>query len=86
MFKKIALEEHFGATDPNIVEQSAEHFSSEAWPDHRDMLLDIHGERLRIMDEFGIEKAVLSLLSPGIQAVNDSCQAADWARRLNDYA
>ena len=23
---KIALEEHFGATDPNIVEQSATHF------------------------------------------------------------
>lgn len=25
--KKIALEEHFGASDPNIVEQSAEHFT-----------------------------------------------------------
>ncbi|WP_160118541.1 hypothetical protein [Rhodococcus wratislaviensis] len=29
---KIALEEHFGATDPNIVEQSAAHFRADAWP------------------------------------------------------
>ena len=37
MVSKIALEEHFGATDPNIVEQSAEHFQADAWRAHRDL-------------------------------------------------
>lgn len=86
MVSKIALEEHFGATDPNIVEQSAAHFESRAWPAHREMLLDLHDARLRLMDECGIEKMVLSLLSPGIQLLHDRGQAVDWARRLNDYA
>lgn len=86
MLSKIALEEHFGATDPNIIEQSATHFSADAWPAHRDMLLDIHESRLRLMDECGIEKVVLSLLSPGIQSLHDPAHAVDWARRLNDYA
>ncbi|RZK83553.1 MAG: amidohydrolase, partial [Rhodococcus sp. (in: high G+C Gram-positive bacteria)] len=76
----------FGATDPNIVEQSATHFTSDAWPAHRDMLLDIHDSRLQLMDECGIGKAVLSLLSPGIQSLHDPAQAVDWAQRLNDYA
>ncbi|MFF7651685.1 amidohydrolase family protein [Streptomyces sp. NPDC007983] len=91
--EKIALEEHFGAIDPNIVEQSATHFIADAWPAHRAMLLDIHDSRLRLMDECGIEKAVLSLLSPGIQAlhdqaqaVDDPAQAVDWSYRLNDHA
>lgn len=86
MIGKIALEEHFGATEPNIVEQSATHFTPEAWPAHRAMLLDIHDARLRLMDECGIEKAVLSLLSPGIQSLHDAQQAVDWAHRLNDHA
>lgn len=86
MVKKIALEEHFGAQDPNIVEQSAQHFRADAWPAHREMLLDLHDGRLRMMDECGIEIAVLSLLSPGIQSLHRCEQAVDWARRLNDYS
>lgn len=86
MVSKIALEEHFGATDPNIVEQSAEHFTPDTWPDHRARLLDLHDHRLRLMDEAGIELAVLSLLSPGIQSLHERAQAVDWSRRLNDYA
>lgn len=86
MINKIALEEHFGATDPNIVEQSATHFRAGSWPAHRDMLLDIHEARVALMDECGIEKAVLSLLSPGIQSLHDPAVAVDWSQRLNDYA
>jgi len=86
MAGKIALEEHFGATDPNIVEQSSEHFTAAAWPARRAMLLDIQDDRLRQMDASGIELAVLSLLSPGIQALWRTEQAVDWARRLNDHA
>lgn len=86
MLTKIALEEHFGATDPDIVAQSEEHFTPQAWPRHRDMLLDIQDRRLALMDEAGIEIAVLSLLAPGIQSIHDRAQAVDWARRLNDHA
>jgi predicted TIM-barrel fold metal-dependent hydrolase len=86
MLGKIALEEHFGATDPDIVEQSAEHFTPDAWPERRAMLLDIQDERLRLMDAGGIELSVLSLLAPGIQSLWKSVQAVDWAHRLNDYA
>jgi predicted TIM-barrel fold metal-dependent hydrolase len=86
VLRKIALEEHFGATDPDIVQQSATHFTPDAWPAHRDMLLDIHNARLRLMDECGIEKVVLSLLAPGIQSLHEARQAVDWAHRLNDYA
>ncbi|MBN9759714.1 MULTISPECIES: amidohydrolase family protein [unclassified Pseudonocardia] len=84
--RKIALEEHFGATEPDIVEQSETHFTPQEWPRHRAMLLDIHDERLALMDECAIEKSVLSLLSPGIQSLHDAPRAVDWARRLNDYA
>lgn len=84
--KKIALEEHFGATDPNIVQQSEEHFTPQAWPGRRAELLDIHEARLRQMDELEIEKVILSLLAPGIQSLHDRTQAVDWAQRLNDYA
>lgn len=86
MLSKIALEEHFGAVDPNIVEQSATHFTPDAWPEHRSRLLDLHEKRLQTMDECGIDKAILSLLSPGIQSLHDPAQAIDWAVRLNDYA
>lgn len=84
--RKIALEEHFGATDPNIIQQSEEHFTPDAWPARRAALLDIHQERLQKMDELEIEKVILSLLSPGIQSLFERDQAVDWARRLNDYA
>jgi predicted TIM-barrel fold metal-dependent hydrolase len=86
MYSKIALEEHFGATSRNIIQQSEEHFTPQAWPGHRAQLLDLHDERIRRMDECGIEKAILSLLAPGIQALHETEQAVDWARRLNDYA
>jgi 2,3-dihydroxybenzoate decarboxylase len=85
MVDKIALEEHFGVTDPNIIEQSAEHFAPQAWPRYRARLLDLHDTRLRLMDEAGIELVVLSLLSPGIQSLYDRDQAVDWAKRLNDF-
>jgi len=86
MTGKIAIEEHFGSTDPDIVEQSATHFTADAWPAQRARLLDIHDQRLRMMDEGGIELSVLSLLSPGIQALWDPAVAVDWAHRLNDHA
>ncbi|OAA61046.1 Amidohydrolase 2 [Niveomyces insectorum RCEF 264] len=48
-------------------------------------LLDIHGHRLRQMDENGIELMVLSLNAPGCQGIADPAQAARLATMANDY-
>ncbi|WKK24264.1 amidohydrolase family protein [Streptomyces olivoreticuli] len=85
MRNKIALEEHFGAVDPDIVGQSEEHFTPETWPEARKQLLDVNDIRLRKMDALGIERNILSLLAPGIQSMYNSRQAVDWAGRLNDH-
>lgn len=69
MRNKIALEEHFGATDPDIVGQSKEHFTPQTWPEARKQLLDINNTRLRKMDALGIERNIFSLLAPGIQSM-----------------
>ncbi|QRP48702.1 amidohydrolase family protein [Amycolatopsis sp. FDAARGOS 1241] len=86
MVRKVALEKHFGTSDPDIVEQPREHFTERTRPPHRRQPLDVQGERLRLMDEAGIELVVLSLLAPGIQGLPQRAQALDWARRTNDVA
>ncbi|OCL10793.1 amidohydrolase-like protein 2 [Glonium stellatum] len=52
---------------------------------HERRLLDIHGQRLKSMDEEGVEYMLLSLTSPGIQGINDPEQAKKMARDANDY-
>ncbi|EJT68288.1 2,3-dihydroxybenzoic acid decarboxylase [Gaeumannomyces tritici R3-111a-1] len=47
-------------------------------------LLDVHGERLRQMNENGIDLMVLSLSSPGAQGVADPARAAALASLAND--
>ena len=50
-----------------------------------DRLLDLGEQRLRHMDETGIDRAVLALTSPGAQPIRDAVQAKALARRANDY-
>ncbi|KAF2443702.1 amidohydrolase-like protein 2 [Karstenula rhodostoma CBS 690.94] len=52
---------------------------------HEKRLLDIHGERLKSMDEHGVEYMLLSLTSPGAQGEADAEKAKDVARIANDY-
>jgi 2,3-dihydroxybenzoate decarboxylase len=52
---------------------------------HERRLLDIHGERLKSMDEHGVEYMLLSLTSPGAQGEADSDKAKSLARVANDY-
>jgi 2,3-dihydroxybenzoate decarboxylase/5-carboxyvanillate decarboxylase len=47
-------------------------------------LLDIEGERLRQMDEFGVDMQLLSLTAPGVQMF-DADTATDLAALSNDY-
>ncbi|KAH7073621.1 amidohydrolase-like protein 2 [Paraphoma chrysanthemicola] len=52
---------------------------------HEKRLLDIHGERLKSMDEHGVEYMLLSLTSPGAQGEADPEKAKSLARIANDY-
>lgn len=82
MHDKIALEEHFAIPEYNEVRP---HFlSPQVWGDIQRRILDFTDLRLRGMDECGIEYAVVSLTSPGIQGERDTKQAVERARRSND--
>jgi gamma-resorcylate decarboxylase len=79
---KIGLEEHFALED---TLGDSESFTAKAtWQTLRANLLDIQEQRLRQMDDHGIEIMILSLNSPAVQAVMDPAAAAEIARRSND--
>lgn len=48
-------------------------------------LLDLGEQRIRHMDETGVDKAVLALTAPGAQAILDLKQARQIAQRANDF-
>lgn len=54
------------------------------WGELKSRLLDIQDRRLRLMDSHGVERMILSLNAPAVQAIPDSCRANEVARRAND--
>jgi 2,3-dihydroxybenzoate decarboxylase len=80
---KIGLEEHF-AIDDTLMDSKG-YFPEETWQEVRERILDIHGRRLRLMDEFGMEMMILSLNAPAVQAIPDAKRANEVARKANDY-
>jgi len=50
-----------------------------------DRLLNLGDQRIRHMDETGIDKAILALTSPGVQPMLDLEEAKGIASRANDY-
>jgi len=52
---------------------------------HERRLLDIHDQRLKSMDEEGVEYMLLSLTSPGVQGESDPSKAENMATVANDY-
>jgi gamma-resorcylate decarboxylase len=54
------------------------------WAELKTRLLDIHEKRLRLMEEHGIERMILSLNAPAAQAIPDAFRANQIARRAND--
>ena len=80
---KIALEEHFV---PRGLESciAAAGWDDDAWRRVIASLQDVDGRRLEEMDRNGIERAVLSLGSDGIQAIASVEEAGATARRAND--
>jgi predicted TIM-barrel fold metal-dependent hydrolase len=80
---KIALEEHFAIDE--TVQDSAGFVPDNYWAELKARILDIHGQRLQLMDRHGIEMMLLSLNSPAVQAIPDPARANEIARRANDF-
>ena len=80
---KIALEEHFAIEE--TVNDSRGFFPDRVWQEVRERVLDLHGRRLQLMDQHGIEMMLLSLNAPAVQAIPDPAKANELARRANDY-
>ncbi|MGI8527635.1 MAG: amidohydrolase family protein [Pseudolabrys sp.] len=81
MQTKITLEDHF-AIEATLNDSQV--FGALVWPELRHRLLDIHDTRLRAMDAGGVEKMILSLNAPAVQAIGDAEQAIAVARQAND--
>jgi 2,3-dihydroxybenzoate decarboxylase len=80
----IALEEHFAIPETLGDSEQYAGMARDAWQALRMQLLDLDRARLAEMDAHGIHRAVLSLNSPGIQAIADAGAAIRVARRAND--
>jgi 2,3-dihydroxybenzoate decarboxylase len=80
---KIAFEEHF-AIEETLEETRSFAGDSGKWEAFTRQILDLDGERLEIMDKTGIEFALLSLNSPGIQSILDTQRAIEVAKKANE--
>jgi gamma-resorcylate decarboxylase len=78
---KIAFEEHFNLPQFEVPRYYG---NAEALREVERRLLDVGAQRLADMDATGIEYAILSLNSPGIQAETDAHQALNDAKQVND--
>jgi 2,3-dihydroxybenzoate decarboxylase len=84
--RTIALEEHFvtaelagyGASTSTIAQP-------QVWAEASRRLADLAEERLPAMDAAGVDMAVLSLNSPGVQAEPDAHVAVARAAAVNDF-
>lgn len=84
--RKIAIEEHFMAPDfIDYWSKTAINISPAPFGKARDALQDFGEARLANMDRNNIEKAVLSLAGPGVQAEPQTVTAVRMARRCNEF-
>ena len=79
---KIGLEEHFAVNE--TLMDSKGFMPEDFWIELRGRLLDIHEKRLGLMDRYGIERKILSLNAPAVQAIPDVRRAVEVARIAND--
>lgn len=85
MVKKIALEEHVmfpGLRD--YWEPTVKDLDQQTYDRVLGRLTDFGGERIELMDQSGIDKAVLSLAGPGVQLEPDTAKATRKAKEAND--
>ncbi|HXF35186.1 MAG TPA: amidohydrolase family protein [Candidatus Acidoferrales bacterium] len=79
---KIGLEEHF-ALEATLGD-SQNFVGPQTWVQLRAGLLDFQKKRLALMDAHGIERTILSLNAPAVQAILEPVKAAETARIAND--
>lgn len=83
---KIALEEHFLAPGfEDYWARTAVNISPALFGKAKGALEDFGEQRLAGMDSIGVEKAILSLSGPGVQAERDTATAVRKARDCNDF-
>ncbi len=80
---KIAFEEHF-AIPETLEETRAFAGDGNVWDEFTRQILDLEDERLERMDNTGIEFAILSLNSPGVQRMADPKVAMAVAKKGNE--
>jgi 2,3-dihydroxybenzoate decarboxylase len=86
MMRKIALEEHFTRPELSVYAQYAgSSRGSPVFAGFQQRLLDFGEMRLEAMDRAGIDLAVLSVTTPGVQAEPDTNVAIKRARIENDF-
>jgi gamma-resorcylate decarboxylase len=83
MIGKIGLEEHFAI--PETLQDSAGFVPGNYWIELSKRLLDIQDDRLRQMDDNGMEMMILSLNAPAVQAIPAVDKANEIAIRANDF-
>ena len=84
MSGKIALEEHF-ALPESLGTDYAVSLRDLTSPELQLKIMDLGSGRIGEMDRGGIDLCIVSLVSPGIQAIADTARAIALARRANDY-
>src|SRR5262245_1198251 len=83
---KIALEEHFMM--PDLIEhfrRTSANISPALFDKALGALQDFGERRLSAMDSIGVEKSVLSISGPGVQAELNTAAAVRLARKANDF-
>jgi 2,3-dihydroxybenzoate decarboxylase len=78
---KITLEDHF-ATKATLNDSRG--FGAHVWDVLGPQLTDFQDQRLRRMDASGVERMIVSLNAPAVQAIADIRRAVDVAREAND--
>lgn len=81
--KKIAIEQHYVSYEHRHLAGSA-HVPPAVWMNFESRLLDFEGNRLKEMDELGINMEILSFGSPGVQGLSDAGEARELSTRFND--
>src|SRR5271156_1844867 len=83
MIGKVGLEEHFAI--PETLQDSAGFVPGDYWVELSRRLLDIQDNRLRQMDDNGMEMMVLSLNAPAVQAITSPAKANAIAVLANNF-
>jgi 2,3-dihydroxybenzoate decarboxylase len=81
---KIAIEEHFVTRSLEELMFPSIGWRPDEWQEMHDRLKETEALRLREMDRFGVERAVISLAAPCIQDEVDPARAVERAVGAND--